>query len=399
MTSEIGLLAAVCLFFAYALIGKRLSASIVTAPMLFLLAGYGFHELGVLDLSGSETVLHLLAEISLVVLLFADASMIDPRRLLKGAAKPARMLVIGLPLVIFFGTVVGWLLLPGWPFWEVGLLAAILAPTDAALGQAVVTNPNVPEDMRRTLAAESGLNDGLALPFVLFFACLAVGGVHDEVQVGWAVFVGQQVGFGALAGVLVGLLGGWLLLRALDFGLASDETGGVAVLALAGLSYLAADLMGGNGFLAAFVGGLAFGQAMKGRHRFVFEFIETEGQILIVLSFFAAGILLLPEGLHHASLGLILLIVLSLFLIRPVAVWISLIGTGAPVSEKVFYGWFGPRGLATALFALLVLESFDGLIRHDELLAAAAVAVLLSAVLHGVTAAPSAAWFGRNARP
>ncbi|BAQ17939.1 cation:proton antiporter [Methyloceanibacter caenitepidi] len=397
MTTEWGLLAVAALVFAYALCGKRLADSILTGPMLFLFAGWGFHTLGLIELGHGAEGLYVLAEISLIVLLFADAAAIDPRLLWKGASIPARMLILGLPFAILFGFGFAAGLLPAWPLWELALVAAILAPTDAALSQPIITDPRVPERIGRSLSAESGLNDGFALPFILFFGCFAVGGVHDQVQVPWWVFVGEQVGLGALIGGAIGYGGGWLLRIAQDRGLTSDGFGGIAVLALAGLAYLAAQAGHGNGFLAAFAAGLAFGEVLRGRSRFVFEFIETEGQILTVLSFFVIGAVLLPEGLPHATWPMVALVLASLFVLRPAAIWLSLVGAGIGTKEKLFYGWFGPRGLATALFALLVLDAFDLLKMRDEILAIAAIAVLLSCVLHGLTAAPAARLFEKDA--
>lgn len=397
MTTEWGLLGIAALVFVYALYGKRLSDSILTGPMLFLFAGWAFHSVGLVTLGHGAEGLHILAEVSLVVLLFADAAAIDPRRLWRGASIPARMLLIGMPLAILFGFGAGWGLMPAWPLWELALVAAILAPTDAALSQPIITDPRVPERMRRSLSAESGLNDGFALPFILFFGCFAVGGIHDQVQVPWWVFVGEQIGLGALIGAAIGYGGGWLLRWAQDRGVTSDRFGGIAVLALAGLAYLAAQAAHGNGFLAAFAAGLTFGEVLRGRSRFVFEFVETEGHILTVLSFFVIGAVLLPEGLPHATWAMVALVLASLFVLRPAAIWLSLAGTGVSAKEKLFYGWFGPRGLATALFALLVLDAFDLLQMRDEILAVAAIAVLLSAVLHGLTAAPAARLFAKDA--
>lgn len=396
MSAEMGLIALLCLLFGYALIGRRLASTIITAPMIFLLGGYLAFQAGIVETEGAAHSLHLLAEVALVVLLFADAAMIDPKALIRGAAKPARMLLIGLPLMVLFGFLAGEVLLPGWPIWEVALLAALLAPTDAALGQAVVTNPAIPEPMRRTLSAESGLNDGLALPFVVFFGCLAVGGVHDEVQVSWAHFVGQQIGYGALAGIGIGAVGGWLLRQSQNLHFTNDALGGIAVLTLSGLAYLLAHELHGNGFIAAFTAGLTFGQFLRRRSGFVFEFIETEGQLLMLLAFFAIGALLLPMGLSFATPALVVLVGLSLFVLRPAAIWISLMGSGAPTVERAFFGWFGPRGLATALFALLALGAFEGLHMREEILATAAIAVMASAVLHGASAAPAGRWFERH---
>ncbi|MCV6597231.1 MAG: cation:proton antiporter [Mangrovicoccus sp.] len=388
MTPEFGLIALLGLIFAYALIGKRLENSVITAPMIFLVGGYLCAKSGLIHYEEADEMLNIIAEVALVVLLFADAAMINPRGLLREAAKPARMLLVGLPIMIGLGWVVGMVFLPGWPVWEMALLAALLAPTDAALGQSVVTNPRVPETMRRSLIAESGLNDGFALPFVIFFACIAAGETPHEIPTSWSVFVGEQLGFGVLAGVLTGGIGGWLLLRAERHGLSSPYLGGLAVLALAGLAYLLAHEIHGNGFIAAFTGGLIFGEIMHNRRRFLFEFIETEGQLLSIVAFFSIGALLLPGTLAALTPAIILLVLSSIFVLRPVAIWVSLMGSKTSPTERLFYGWFGPRGLATALFALLVLGNFHGIEQREGLLAAAAFAVIASTFLHGATAAP-----------
>lgn len=397
LTGAAGLLAVFVLVFGYALIGHRLATGMLTAPMLFLAAGLGFDAVGLAEVEGGEATLHVLAEVALVVLLFADAASMDPRALRRQAGRPARLLLLGLPAMIAFGFLAGLVLLPDWPLWELALLAAILAPTDAALGQSVVTNPNVPPHIRQTLAAESGLNDGLALPFVLFFGCFAVGGVHDEVPTSWWIFVGEQVGFGLLVGLVIGWGGAELLRRAQARGLTSERYGGIAVLALAGGAFLLAETVHGNGFLAAFLAGLTFGERLRGDDTFALEFIETEGEILMILSFFAIGALILPVGLAGATPALVAVVLLSLCVLRPAAIWLALAGTRTPPPERLFYGWFGPRGLATALFALLVLDAFDGLRMHEEILTVAALAVLASAVLHGATAAPVARRFAGGA--
>ncbi len=392
--SETGLLIAAVAIFAYALIAGRLSDWILTAPMVFLGLGWGMAEAGLFHGEGAEKVLHLLAEATLVIVLFSDAATVDLVALRKRFVWPERMLLIGLPAAMALGTLAGWILLPDWPIWEVALLAAILAPTDAALGQAVVTNPAVPDRVRRALTVESGLNDGLALPAVLFFGCIAVGGLHDNIQSSWLIFAAEQIGLAALSGAAVGWLGGKAMRAASKLRLSTEAFEGVGVLALAGLSYLASTGLGGNGFLAAFVGGLAFGAVMKGRCKFVFEFMETEGQVLVLATFLLIGAVLLPEAAARIEPVAILLILISLFAVRPAAIWLSLWRTDAPPLTKGFLGWFGPRGLATVLFALLVVGQLGALKHGDEILTISAIAVALSAVLHGVSAAPGARWYG-----
>ena len=394
--TETALLTAALVIFVYALIAQRLSDGIVTGPMVFLAVGLGIDQADLVNLEHAENVLHILAEVTLVIVLFSDAATIDLGKLRRRIAWPERMLLGGLPLAILLGTAVGAVLLPGWPFWEVALLAAILAPTDAALGQAVVTNPAVPERIREALTVESGLNDGLALPAVLMFGCLAVGGVHDNVQSNWLVFALEQIGYGAVAGAVIGAVGAVALAFATDRKLSNDAFEGIAVLALAGLAYLVAIEIGGNGFISAFIGGLAFGAVMKGRCKFVYEFMETEGQLLVLGTFLLLGASIAPLALARVETTWIVLIVVSLFIVRPVAIWLSLWRSDAPPLAKGFMGWFGPRGLATALFALLVVGQLPGMQHGQDILSISVLVVLASALLHGITAAPGARWLSRK---
>ncbi len=287
------------------------------------------------------------------------------------------------------------MLLPDWSVWSVALLAAILAPTDAALGQAVITNRNVPERVRRALTVESGLNDGLALPIVLLFGCLA--SAHAAGDQNWPLFTLAQLALGPVAGVAVGYTGARLLRGASDRGATDAAYEGIVVLALAALAYLAATAIGGNGFIAAFAAGLAFGHAVGGRCRFVFEFAEAEGNALVLVTFLVLGASLLPDAIARAEPGVVVAGIVSLVAVRPLAIWLSLLGTDAAPITRLFFGWFGPRGLASALFALLIVPQLDAEMA-DAVLAAAVLVVGISAVLHGMTAAPAAVWYGRHVR-
>lgn len=376
----------------FTMIAHRLSSTVITPPMTFLLVGAMLAVSGLIDPHLAESLLHPVAEITLVVLLFLDASQIDLRAMRHQHVWPSRMLLIGLPLAMVFGTLAGLLFMPGWSLIAVALAASILAPTDAALGQAVVSNPDVPDRARRALTVESGLNDGLALPAVLFFASLMAA---SEVQDGtnWLLFGAGQIVLGPIAGAVTGFAGGHMLLLAKRYKTTSELYEGVGALALAGAAYLGATLIGGNGFIAAFVAGLAFGGVIKGACAFVYEFTESEGQLLAWSAFLLLGAAIVPEAIAHLTWPMFGLIMVSLFVVRPLAIWVSLIGTDASAISRLFFGWFGPRGLATALFALLVVDE----IAHDfaePILHLAVNAVWISAVLHGITAVPAARWYG-----
>jgi NhaP-type Na+/H+ or K+/H+ antiporter len=386
-----GLLLLALFTVAFSMVANRLSSTVLTAPMLFIAFGYLLSETGIMPAEGAEGTLHLVAEIALIVLLFLDAAQIDLATLRKRHVWPVRMLVIGLPLSLVFGTIAAAPFLPGWPIFAIALVAAILAPTDAALGQAVVTNPNVPERPRRALTVESGLNDGLALPAVLLFASIAAESM-DRTNADWLVFGAKQILLGPLAGIVAGFVGGTILLWAKRHKATSDTFEGVGAIALAGATYLGATLIDGNGFIAAFVAGLCFGNVVKGRCKFIYEFTESEGQLLTWGAFFLLGLALVPQALQHLNLQTLAIIALSLFVVRPLAIWISLTGTDASPVTRLFFGWFGPRGLATALFALLVVPKIDHAYAEPILLLAVNT-VWISALLHGLTAAPGARWY------
>ncbi len=378
----------------YALTAKRLSSTMLTSPMIFLALGYVISLGGVVPSEHSEELLHIVAEAALIILLFADASLTDFNALKKRYLWPKRMLLIGLPLAILMCSVAASMLFPSWSVFAAALVASILAPTDAALGQAVVSNKSVPIEERRTLTVESGLNDGLALPVVLFFAC-TLATIEGEHNGNFLIFTAQQLILGPAIGVLVGWLGGKALLKSVNRGLTDTQFEGIAAIAIAILAYLAANMVDGNGFIAAFCAGLAFGHVVKERVKHVSEFVESEGQILVWGSFLLIGIVLLPEALSALTLPMAILIGLSLFVIRPLSIWISLMGTDAPPITRLFFGWFGPRGLATALFALLIV----GDINHsyaEPVLVIAINAVWISALLHGMSAAPGARWYSNK---
>lgn len=388
---ETGLLITAIFTAAFTMVAKRLSSTFVTAPMIFLGFGFALSQSGLMPHGDAEASLHLVAEIALIVLLFLDAAQVNLDALRKRHVWPVRMLTIGLPLSVAFGTLAAMALLPEWSIFAVALLAAILAPTDAALGQAVISNPLVPERSRRALTVESGLNDGLALPVILLFASLAAHAA-GQTDTNWLVFGAKQLALGPLVGAVAGLIGGAALMYAKRYELTSDTFEGIGAIALAGAAYLGATQIGGNGFIAAFVAGLCFGHVVKGRCKFVYEFTESEGQMLSWGAFLLLGMAMVPPALDALTWPMLALILISLFIVRPAAIWISLLGTDASPTTRIFFGWFGPRGLATALFALLVVEQIDHQYA-EPILTIAINAVWISALLHGLSAMPGARWY------
>jgi len=382
----------------YSLVSGRLQGTILTAPLIFIVFGYtlgpGGFNLAAVDVGHSA--IHVIAEFTLILVLFTDAARIDLNRVRKDHDLPVRMLLAGLPLTMVAGTLVATWVFPSFSIWEAALLAALLAPTDAALGQAVVAAKIVPVRIRQAINIESGLNDGIALPAVLLLAAMASIG-HDATQASdWVRFGLLQVTLGPIAGIVIGYVGARLLDTAIERGLSSSAFQGIGILSLAVFTYVVAELVGGNGFIAAFIGGMVFGHSVRNPCTFLFEFMETEGQLLMLITFLIFGAALLPEAVDHLSPAVFLYAILSLTVIRMVPIGLSLLGTSLRPPSYLFLGWFGPRGLASILFVLLILEESD-VPHRDALLSVTVVTVALSALLHGISAAPFARIYGQLA--
>ena len=371
----------------YCIYSAKISAVGITMPMVFLalgvVMGFGGSAISV----SSATTFHHLAEVTLALLLFADATTLRRDALTRIGPQTKRMLFLGLPLAIVIGAVVNLIVLPHWPIWQAFLLAALLAPTDAALGQSIRSNERIPQTLRDAMNAESGLNDGLALPFVIFFAGLAAGEVDPSLGDGALVMlVATQIGIGAAVGLLGGAAIGKLRNHVMARKTMDESLGQVAALALVGFIFFAAEHVGGNAFVAVFVAGMAYANAAKGSVVHARHFLEGDGQFLAMLSFFFIGALFVPEALQYLTPASLLVVVLSLVIVRPAAIWLSLVRTRTPPNERLFYGWFGPRGLATALFAVFVAMDFEGLPLINEIIVIATTTVLVSAFAHGISA-------------
>lgn len=382
----------------YSLISGRLQGTVITAPLVFIVFGFaiGTDGFDVADVDPGNSVIHFIAELTLILVLFTDAARIEIGSLRRDHSLPSRMLIIGLPLAIVAGTVVASQLFPQFSIWEAALLAALLAPTDAALGQSVISEKVVPVRIRQAINIESGLNDGIALPVVLLFAALAAMSADATPAGEWIRFALFQLIFGPLAGIVICYAGARSLDVAIERGWAGTAFQGIGILSLAVFTYVAAELIGGNGFIAAFVGGMVFGNSIRHTCTFLFEFMESEGQLLMLITFMVFGAALLPEGLAHLNAMTVLYAILSLTLIRMIPVAISLLGSGVRLPTQLFLGWFGPRGLASILFVLLILEGSE-IAHKEQLLSITVTTVALSALLHGLTAAPIARRFGRLA--
>ena len=382
----------------FSVFSGKLQGTIITAPLVFIVFGFviGDGGLGIAQLDLDHGAIHLLAEATLILVLFSDAARIDLSRLRKDHNLPVRMLTLGLPLVMVAGMAVAMLLFGHFSIWEAALLAAILAPTDAALGQAVVSDVAVPVRIRQAINVESGLNDGIALPAVLFLASAA--SVAQQSSTGdWLAFAGAQLILGPIVGMAIGFSGARVLDTAAERGWSTTAFQGISIISVALLAFVIAELIGGNGFIAAFIGGMVFGNTVRHPCTFLFEFMEAEGELLVLITFLVFGAAMLPDALQHLNWTWVLYGTLSLTFIRMIPIGLSLLGTGIRLPSYLFLGWFGPRGLASILFALLILEEAE-LMHGHELLSVTIVTVALSALLHGITAAPLAKAYGKMTR-
>jgi NhaP-type Na+/H+ or K+/H+ antiporter len=386
--------------FLFGLVSHRLEKTVFTAPMVFTLTGlllYFFRpRLAEMEIEGGVWL--KLAEIALVLVLFSDATRINLRALLGSKSLPVRLLGIGMPLTILLGLLGAVLVVPGLLFWEAAILAAILAPTDAGLGEMIVSSPRVPVRIRQALNVESGLNDGLSVPFLMLFIALAQaaetgGALQTLLRYAW-----EQVGYGTLVGLGIGLGGGWLIGLARQRGWLAESFLQLTLLALPFLCLLASKPIGASPFIAAFVGGLVVRVGFKDVSEHMVEFSQQEGQLFDLFVFFLFGVVVGPI-LGAFSWAVALYAVLSLTLVRMLPVAISLAGTRLSRSSVLFMGWFGPRGLASIVLGLVFLEQEAHLPGEPVIRLAVATTVLLSVLAHGISTIPGIGWYAKQLEP
>jgi sodium/hydrogen antiporter len=380
--------------FAWGVVSARVTRADLTAPIVFVVAGGVLAAIGLVDAPSAPETLTPLVEITLVWVLFSDAARVPVQEVRHDLGQYVRLLAVGLPLTILAGWALATWLFPGMGIWLALIVAAALAPTDAALGVPVVTNPAVPSRVRRLITVESGLNDGIATPVVM----LAIAGAASAEGMADASGLGEalvELLVGAVVGGVVGGVGGWLLRGARHRGWAAEDFVGIAVLALALVAYAGAVTAEGNGFVAAFCGGMAFGAMTGRRGPTELVFLEQTSGLVSLFVWLAFGAIALPIMVDAVDLTIILYAVLSLTLVRMVPVALASLGAGLDRDTVLFVGWFGPRGLASLVFALLALEELGA--GADEAVSVIAVTVFLSVLAHGFSAAPLAARYGAAA--
>ena len=386
----------ILLLFSYALVSRRLEKTILTAPIVFTIAGMFMYPAlpTILEMGFNPNVFLRLAETGLVLLLFTDASRTDFKLLRSFGNLPIRLLSTGMLLTIFLGMVAARLVFPELSLWESGILAAILAPTDAGLGQVVVNSPRVPTRIRQALNVEAGLNDGLSVPFLLFFMALAEAKIEGGAQ-SLARFIGEQLGLGLVVGAGIGLIGGWLLGWARRREWVAEPFRQIGVVALPLLCLVISEMVGASMFIAAFVAGLVVQVGFKDAGKDSVEFTEEWGQLVNLAVFFLFGVLVLKDWPQY-TMATLLYAVLSLTVVRMVPVALSLVGTRLSPASVVFMGWFGPRGLASIVLGLVYLEQGLYLPGESTTRLAVIVTVALSIFAHGFSAMPGIEFYARR---
>ncbi|MGI9292374.1 MAG: cation:proton antiporter [Pseudomonadales bacterium] len=385
------------MIFLFGLVSKVSERWLITGPMVFAGVGVLVSPIGLdlFTLHASGGTVKLIAEITLMLILFVDATLIDTSVLRNAPGKlPTRLLGIGLPLTMCLGFGFGVMMFPDVNWWVIALVALILSPTDAALGQAVVKSEMVPDHIRQSISVESGLNDGIALPPILM--CLAaLGADASEHQGSWLLFMLKQLGFGVLVGGLVGWVGSRLMDQVSALGWMESTFQRLSALSLALLAFALAEALGGNGFIAAFCGGLAVSTGSPEIRERIHEYGEAEGTLLSMGVFLVFGLAMIPLSVEFWSWRVWVYALASLTVIRMVPVAIALWGSGMDRMTTLFIGWFGPRGIASVLY-ILIAASAIGVDDFRDAFAVIVLVVTLSIYAHGISAIPFCRALGKR---
>ncbi len=382
--------------FLYSVVATRLERTPVNGPVVYLAFGIlAGPVLGLLDLDVDAEELRAVAELTLALVLFSDSSNADLATLRRSFRIPQRLLLIGLPLTIALGVGVGVLVFPDLPLLTVALLATMLAPTDAALGQAVVTNEAVPAPIREGLNVESGLNDGICVPILFTFLALATGTEGSAAEIAIHLVV-EEIGIGLAVGVGLSVAGRFAIRRAADEGWIDEPWTPIPVVALAMACFGVAQAAGGSGFIACFTGGLVFGGLVKSHKEQLLERAEQSGKVLSLLTWVMFGAAVVGRYVGEMDWRVVLYAILSLTVVRMLPSALSLVGLGLRADAQLFLGWFGPRGLASIVFAVIV--GGKNVAGVETLEATVVWTVFLSILAHGVTANPLSKAFAARAK-
>ena len=383
--------------FIYSLIAGRVERAAASGPIVFVASGFlmGPMLLGWFDGDISRTEIRVLADLTLALILFIDAANADFGVLKRQFRIPTRMLLFGLPGVIFLGTVTAALLFDVLSLFEAAILGTLLAATDAALGKAVITNKMVPTRIREGLNIESGLNDGLCVPILFVFIAMTLGTGSEGGSTALALkLVLEELGIGLAVGLGLAAVATRALRWCWDRGWMNEIWKQVTVVALAFACFTVAQSLHGSGYIAAFTGGLLFGfRAKDATHRLVMA-SEGIGETLALMTWFVFGAAVIGQSIQHFTWEMVVYALLSLTVIRMLPIFLSLTGTGESTSSKLFLGWFGPRGLASIVFAVIVLN--EGVPGGQFIAMVVVLTVSLSLIAHGISANPLANRLGQK---
>lgn len=376
----------------YGYFSKLLLRYNISGPMIFVAVGVFLSPLG---FGPSETKLNaelvqITAEFALIIILFSDASALNLRKLRHEWRIPVRLLFVSLPITVIAATLIAKQFFPGETTVYLLLMALILAPTDAALGKAVVTDKRVPEKIRSAINVESGLNDGIVLPVLLTVVAMIISGQEHAQDNSWISYVAQQILFGSVIGSAVGYIGARLSSKVIQKDWMETSYYNLVPIALAVFSYYLAEHFGGNGFISAFFAGLFVGNYSEKFRHHIEDFVESDGDLLIMISFLVFGIAFIPPTIDYWDLNVFVYSLLSLTVLRMVPTAISLIGTKSDLSTMLFIGWFGPRGIASILYVLIVINQLGSIKGHETIYSVISLTILLSVILHGLSAQPFA---------
>lgn len=385
----------------YALLSEQVNRHFVAPALIFLLLGMALGPFGLhlLDAGPGTEGYTVLAQLALTLILFNQAAELNFDRIRWHGPVAVRLLIFGIPLTVTIGALTAAVLLPVLPWWEAVCLAAIVAPTEAALIEALLADRRIPERVRHALSVESGFYDGFALAILLTALALA-SQQADSSDVNWVWLIFSTEFLSLLAGGAVGLIGGLVVAWSRRRDWMGDVWGQLATLALALICFGVGERMEASGFVAAFTGGLAFSFITKRRNAGPLgtQVCDAAAQLLELLVFAMFGAFAVIDSWHRADWRVVLFAVLALFAVRIVAVLVSLVRTDLPVSDRLFIGWFGPRGIGTVVLGLLVVNR--GEIQHSDIISTVVVVtVTLSLVLHSLSAAPGIRALAAAAQP
>jgi NhaP-type Na+/H+ or K+/H+ antiporter len=391
----LGLACFAALVFLYSLVSNKVERLSLSGPIVFVAAGVLLGPYGLNWFSPASDSFNgkALIDITLALFLFVDAASANLDVLRKNWRIPGRMLLLGLPLNICLGSFAALWLFPSLSLYEAAMLGAMLAATDAALGKAVMTNPSVPQHLREGLSAESGLNDGLCVPFILLFIALEQGSAVLGEGFGLELLL-EELGIGFAVGAGIAFIAAKAILRVRELGWLGHVWQRMSVPALAVLVFAIAQSLHGSGYIAAFVGGLCFRVAMREDVHSLIVSAESVGEVMAMLAWVLFGLMLVPLAMPHIGGPEVLYAVLSLTVIRVLPILLSLQGTRERLQSKLFLAWFGPRGLASLAFATLVWA--EQIPEAGTLVSVTVLTVAISLVVHGVTAAPFARRFATS---